>query len=140
MSKSSKKHPKTSATFEVRKYSQPSEGALDLNYYVKGKMKDGNFYLAKIIDCRPAKDLDPKKKKNDFSYEYYLHYMDFDRRMDEWVPRSRLEPTRDLIEEKKEKAADKEHEGTLFFFIIQQNFLEKILILITPSHSDNNYP
>jgi len=117
MAKSSKKLSKL-VDFETRKYSNPddSEGALDLNYYVKGKMKDGNYYLAKIVDCRPIKNLDPKKKRNDFSYDYYLHYVDFDRRMDEWVPRSRIETTREFIEEKKDKnkGVDKEHEGKYF--------------------------
>jgi len=50
--------------------------------------------------------------------------------MDEWVSRSRVEPTRDLIEEKKDKVADKEHEGMFIIFhlklwnyFFQKNFL-----------------
>jgi hypothetical protein len=32
-----------------------------------------------------------RAKKNDSCYEYYIHYENFNRRMDEWVSRSRLE-------------------------------------------------
>lgn len=119
MAKSSKKISKINIELEGRKYSQPSEGALDLNYYVKAQMKDGTWNLAKIIDCRLNKNHDPKKKRTDFSYDYYVHYMDFDRRMDEWLPRARVELTRELLEDdnpnKKKKGdkapIDKEHEG-----------------------------
>jgi hypothetical protein len=38
--------------------------------------------------CRIVEDFDVKQKKNDFSYEYYVHYEGEDRRMDEWVSRS----------------------------------------------------
>lgn len=119
MAKNSNKHSKLNIDYDTLRYSQPSEGALDLNYYVKALMKDGQWYQAKIIDCRPVQGLDPKKKRNDYSYEYYIHYMDFDRRMDTWLPRSKLETTRELLEEvdmtKKKKGdkapVDKEHEG-----------------------------
>jgi len=84
-------------------------------------MKDGTWNLAKIIDCRAIRNLDSKIKRNDTSYEYYVHYVDFDRRMDEWVSRTRVETTHELVEDenpnKKKKAGttvavvDKEHEG-----------------------------
>ena len=120
MAKSSKKFSKLSFEFDILKYSQPSEGALDLNYYIQAEMKDGTWTKAKIIDCRPLKTLDPKKKRNDSSYEYYVHYMDYDRRMDQWLPRQKIDMTREFIEEenltKKRKGGDKstidkEHEG-----------------------------
>jgi NAD(P)H-nitrite reductase large subunit len=80
--------------------------------------------MGKIIDCRLLKDWDPKKRKNDAAYEYYVHYADYNRRMDEWISRNRIELTRQLIEEdhmnkKKRKTEEKkfdnniddEHEG-----------------------------
>lgn len=99
MSKSSKKLGKLNIDLENKIYSKPSEGALDPNYYIKSQMKDKQIFLAKIIDCRPAKNWDSKKKKNDYAYEYYVHYVDFNRRMDEWVTRDRIEVTRQPVEE-----------------------------------------
>jgi hypothetical protein len=84
MAKSSKKLSKFNVNLEPRKYSEPAEGALDINYYVKAQMKDDSWHLAKIVDCRILKTIDPKKKKNDYSYEYYIHFIDYDRRMDMW--------------------------------------------------------
>lgn len=114
MSKSSKKLGKLNIDFDKKIYSKPSEGALDPNYHVKAQMKNKTWHLAKIIDCRPVRDLDPKKKRTDFSYEYYVHYIDFNRRMDEWVSRSRIELTKILVEEehtkKKKKTDEKKHE------------------------------
>jgi hypothetical protein len=108
-------------------------------------MKDKSWHLAKIIDCRLLRDWDPKKKKNDSSYEYYVHYIDFNRRMDEWVLRSRIEMTRQLVEEdnttkKKKKTEEKkfdnniddEHEGKHFSHSNFQfsNILDLFLIFL----------
>jgi hypothetical protein len=115
MAKTSKKLSKFNANIEPKKYSQQSDGAVDLNYLVKGQMKDGSWVIARIVDCRPLKNIDPKKKRNEYSYEYYLHYIDFDRRMDEWVNRNRIEITNHLVDEenglRKKHHGDKEHEG-----------------------------
>ncbi len=115
MAKSSKKLSKFNVNLEPRKYSEPAEGALDINYYVKAQMKDDSWHLAKIVDCRILKTIDPKKKKNDYSYEYYIHFIDYDRRMDMWQIRSKMEPTRDFVEDDafslKKQKGDKEHEG-----------------------------
>jgi RNA binding activity-knot of a chromodomain len=117
MAKTSKKLSKFNVNIEPRKYSQSSEGAIDLNYLVKGQMKDGSWVMAKIVDCRLSKNYDPKKKKTEYSYDYYVHYIDYDRRMDEWVPRNRLEITTYLVDEetylRKKHHSDKEHEGIL---------------------------
>ena len=102
-----------------RKYAQESEGALNPNYYVKAQMRTGNWYLGKIIECRPNQNslANPDHKRNDHSYDYYIHYEDFDRRMDEWVPRGKINPTNQFIDEgapnkdKKNKDEDDEHEG-----------------------------
>lgn len=136
MSKSSKKLGKLNIDLDNKVYSQPSEGALEPFYYIKGQMKNKQWFLARIIDCRLVKGWDPKKKKNDASYEYYIHYIDFNRRMDEWVTRNRIELTTQLIEEdqtnkKKRKTEEKkydnnvddEHEGT--YFSISTFFLPK---------------
>ena len=130
MSKSSKKLGKLNLLeSEQRTYSHSSEGALDPNYYVNAQMKyTKTFHLAKIMNCRIIKDWPANRKKTDSAYEYYVHYVDYNRRLDEWVPRSRIELTRRLIEEdaptrKKQKTKkeevkadnniDDEHEGML---------------------------
>ena len=37
------------------------------------------------------KDYEVKRKKIDSSYEYYIHYTNHNRRMDEWLPRCRVQ-------------------------------------------------
>lgn len=64
-------------------------------------MKNGIKHLAIIIDCRLLEN-DKNKKKTDSSYEYYIHYEGINRRMDEWVLRSRLEPTDIIVEDEYE--------------------------------------
>jgi hypothetical protein len=63
-------------------------------------MKNDTWHTALIIDCRLIKgysislnviEFVSKRKKNDSCYEYYIHYEGFNRRMDEWVLRNRLE-------------------------------------------------
>ena len=46
---------------------------------------------ALIISIKEAKS---KKKKTESSYEYYVHYEKFNRRMDEWVVYSRIQLVR----------------------------------------------
>lgn len=106
-----------------RKYAKESEGALNPNYYIKAQMRSGSWLLAKIIECKLSEEAiaNPALKKTDASYDYYVHYEDFDRRMDEWIPRSKIIPTNQFIEaeisHKKAKGStekkdeDDEHEG-----------------------------
>ena len=65
-------------------------------------MKNGERHLAIIIECRLIENSLKNKKKNDSSYEYYIHYEGCNRRLDEWVDRSRLDPTDEIIEEENE--------------------------------------
>ena len=43
-------------------------------------------------------DYQATQKKNDESYEYYVHYEPLDRRNDEWVPYCRIKKTGEKIE------------------------------------------
>jgi len=61
-------------------------------------MKNGQKHLAVIIDCRLLEEF-KNKKKTDTAYEYYIHYEGINRRMDEWVSRSRLTPTDIVVED-----------------------------------------
>ena len=109
-SKKAKAVLKTTKKGTEHVYSQPCEGALDPAYFVKVQMKDGNYHLAKLIDCKLSDKYDPKKPLTDTSYDYYVHYVDFDRRMDEWVSRSRIELTRTLVLEEELKKKQKKQE------------------------------
>lgn len=84
-----------------RKYTSESEGALNPNYFVKAAMKtDGAWYLAKIIECRPTEKTlsNPIATRDKSSYEYYIHYEEFDRRMDEWLTIDKIAPTTSYID------------------------------------------
>eukprot|EP00741_Cyanophora_paradoxa_P023403 tig00021582_g22609.t1 len=56
--------------------------------------KEGVYYLAEILDKKPGQRPD--------SWRYYVHYVDFNRRMDEWVDEDRLDVS--TIEQGKELA------------------------------------
>ena len=61
-------------------------GALEINKHVKSFF-NGKEEICKIIECRLLKDHENEKKKNDYSYEYYVHYIDYNRRNDRWIQR-----------------------------------------------------
>jgi histone acetyltransferase HTATIP/histone acetyltransferase MYST1 len=66
------------------------EGAMDNSYFINGQMKNGEWFKARVVDCRLSKDYDPREEKGEFSYEYYIHYENINRRNDEWVSRERI--------------------------------------------------
>ena len=68
-------------------------GAIPVNTHVKVKL-NGELKICKIISIR--QDLQRKKDENpnEYSYEYYIHYVEYDRRNDHWIQR------KDIIETK----------------------------------------
>ena len=81
LSKGGKKmFKRESEMINKRKYANESDGALNPNYYVKAQMRTGDWCLGKIIECRPTTETltEPSQKKSDYSYDYYIHYEDFD--------------------------------------------------------------
>ena len=68
-------------------------GAIPVNTHVKVKLND-ELKICKIISIR--QDLQRKKDEtpNEYSYEYYIHYIEYDRRNDHWIQR------KDIIETK----------------------------------------
>lgn len=86
------------------------ENALEINRHVKVKFND-SWEIAKIIDCRPLKEAEYHKKKTEYSYEYYIHYIDFNRRNDKWVQRNEIELDDDEIEVALKMRELKEKEG-----------------------------
>eukprot|EP01087_Luapelamoeba_hula_P016317 TRINITY_DN5015_c0_g2_i1.p1 TRINITY_DN5015_c0_g2~~TRINITY_DN5015_c0_g2_i1.p1 ORF type:complete len:447 (-),score=87.16 TRINITY_DN5015_c0_g2_i1:41-1381(-) len=61
--------------------------------------QDGRYHQAEIIERRRAKG-------DENAWEYYVHYTEFNRRLDEWVTEADVNP--DLSELKKEKKEVKE--------------------------------
>jgi hypothetical protein len=120
------------ATTEKRKYEKDSPGALNINYFIMVSDKNGKEKKAKIIECRLDRQLygdltleeamkDPQINLKDSSYEYYIHYDHFNRRLDEWVKFDQITTTHEFIDEKKIKeqnklngivhSSDEEYEG-----------------------------
>ena len=64
-------------------------GSIPINSYVKVKL-DNELIICKIIEIQN----DPERKKdevpNEYSYEYYIHYVGFNRRNDHWVKRKEI--------------------------------------------------
>lgn len=48
------------------------------------KWRDNQFHDCEVIERRPG--------EKEGTFEYYIHYSEFNRRLDEWVPEERLEP------------------------------------------------
>ena len=122
--KSKSKSKKLLNDRDLKKYSKDSPGALDLHYYIMAKRneedKESDMVKAKIVDCRLRKGMDAKGTQlNKDSYEYYVHYVKTDRRLDCWVPPDWVKITDQYIETdpKKRKEAgdhddeDDHHEG-----------------------------
>ena len=60
-------------------------GAIPINSYIKVKI-NGEEKICKIISIRPDKKRNDKKL-NEYSYEYYIHYLEYNRRNDHWIKR-----------------------------------------------------
>ena len=59
-------------------------GALEINKHVKS-IFNNTEQICKIIDCRLLPEHINDKKKTESSYEYYVHFIDFNRRNDQWI-------------------------------------------------------
>jgi len=75
-------------------------GAIPINSHVKVKLNNEDK-ICKIISIRQ----DPLRKKdeqpNEYSYEYYIHYVEYDRRNDHWIQRKDISDTKVTDEELK---------------------------------------
>jgi len=78
---------KTKELIEITK-NKIYENSLEIGKLVYAKFVDGKFEMAKIIDCKLLPEHENKKKKDEFSYDYYVHYLLHNRRMDQYIPRS----------------------------------------------------
>ncbi|KXZ44682.1 hypothetical protein GPECTOR_63g11 [Gonium pectorale] len=75
---------------------------LDIGTRVACKWRDGLFHTVRIIERRNLGDqADPR------AWDYYVHYMGFNRRMDEWVVLAQLDLSTAEVEQPQEGPADK---------------------------------
>lgn len=91
------------------------EGALELNKHVKSEF-NGKVEICKILECRllNKKEEEAKNKKKDsYWYEYYVHYIEYNRRNDRWIQREDIILDDEAIEEylKEKEAKEKEKEA-----------------------------
>jgi hypothetical protein len=61
-----------------------------------------NFYYSPLILII---DYDATKPKDEKSYTYYVHFENFDKRNDDWVPFSRIKTTNIKIEDSSAKTS-----------------------------------
>ncbi len=96
------------------------EGALEVRKHVKalyGVTTDSpSWELGQIIAVRPINDSSflNKKKKNDYSYDYYIHYVNFNRRMDTWLSRNQIEIDEKFVDEELLKKDIRDKEKSIF--------------------------
>lgn len=60
-------------------------------YYLLNGIKS-SFFFHSIFFLSLIIDYDISKKRTESSYEYYIHYDTFDRRMDDWITFDKLQP------------------------------------------------
>lgn len=108
----------TSPEQKRRKVQQRVDGDLQIGYRVMCKWRDGKYRKAQIIEKRVKSVPETKPQASDSKEEvqYYVHYLEFNRRMDEWVNQDRLDLKTVEIETQsdnsvEEKPVDPESDG-----------------------------
>lgn len=103
----------------IEKKEETNEGALELKKYVKaifGIYSDNKTYeLGQIIEVRLInEELKKNKKKTEYSYDYYIHYVNYNRRMDTWLSRKDIELDDKFIEEELKNKELRDKEKSIF--------------------------
>ena len=75
-------------------------GALEVNHYVKVRLNN-ELKICKIISIRKDPQHEKDENPNEYSYEYYIHYLEYDRRNDHWIKRKSIVETKVSDEEVK---------------------------------------
>lgn len=65
---------------------------IPIGYKLYAKVKDGSYHPCEILEARlrPGADVTLDTSLTMHSYMYYIHYLQFDRRMDRWIYRDEL--------------------------------------------------
>lgn len=79
----------------------PGSQKLEVGAKVYCKWRDDEYHPCEVIETRPGEE--------EGTWQYYVHYTEFNRRLDEWVTEDKFDLTRleSSHEEKKEKVEDK---------------------------------
>ncbi len=72
--------------------------SLPLNSHIKVKLNNEDV-ICKIVEIRPDPSHLKDEKPTESSYEYYIHYMGYDRRNDHWIKRKDVSETKVSDEE-----------------------------------------
>ena len=73
-------------------------GTIPLNTYVKVNLNNEDK-ICKIISIRQDPLYKNNEIQNEFSYEYYIHYLEYDKRNDHWIKRKEIIDTKVSDEE-----------------------------------------
>eukprot|EP00096_Caligus_rogercresseyi_P013964 TRINITY_DN6526_c0_g1_i1.p1 TRINITY_DN6526_c0_g1~~TRINITY_DN6526_c0_g1_i1.p1 ORF type:complete len:428 (-),score=133.27 TRINITY_DN6526_c0_g1_i1:441-1724(-) len=84
--KSEKGNP-VSSSLDKENLKNTEEPLLEIGANLNVRRSDGSWYAAEVIQRRYNESLEAN--------EYYVHYEGFNRRLDEWVPRSRIRSSND---------------------------------------------
>ena len=89
-------------------------GALEVNRHVKVQLNN-ELKICKIIAVRKDPQHENDKNPNDYSYEYYIHYIEYDRRNDHWIKRKSIIETKVSDEEVKKIKNNQNQEDEIVF-------------------------
>ena len=92
-------------------------GALEVNSYVKVKLND-ELKICQIIAVRKDPQHENDTNPNEYSYEYYIHYLEYDKRNDHWENRANIIETKvnkEEIKKIKHNLMKEEDEEIVFY-------------------------
>ena len=99
-------------------------GALEVNRYVKVQLNN-ELKICKIIAVRKDPQHENDKNPNDYSYEYYIHYIEYDRRNDHWIKRKSIIETKVSDEEVKKIKNNQNQEDEIVFHNDENEGMDK---------------
>lgn len=100
-SKNAKQIVSVASVIKDRKYHNPSTNAMNLNYYVNVLTNQEEYRKAKILECRLKKEFRnlPKSEIKEEYYDYYIHFIFTNRRMDHWTDTTRMQKLDEFIDD-----------------------------------------
>ena len=82
------------------------KGSYDPSYIYEAKSKDGVWRKAKIIEVKLLENQNPNLPYTPSSYRYYVHFLGFNRRMDDWITFENLKKSLFTIDDLKNSGDD----------------------------------
>ena len=123
-----KKEKKEKEKKEIEKLAEENKqtyiGALEINHYVKVELNN-ELKICKIIAVRPDPQHEKDKNLNEYSYEYYIHYIEYDRRNDHWIKRKNIIDTKVNEEEIKKIKNNQINDNEIIFHNDENEGMDK---------------